>query len=138
MWRIILTILLMVSLTGCPYSDDQIRVRMHINESRDNHERNRVTLNHALADKAQRWSEHLARCNCLEHSDLADDVPPGWYGLAENVGYQSDSYKLIHMHRAFMRSPHHRANILGRYNLVGTGITRRNNRIYVVHVFGLY
>jgi uncharacterized protein YkwD len=138
MWRIILTILLMVTLTAPSYTDDQIRVRTHINESRDNHERRRVTLNRGLTDKAQAWSVHLANCNCLEHSDLADNVPAGWWALAENVGYQSDSYKLIHMHRLFMNSPHHRANILGRYNLVGTGITRRNNKIYVVHVFGRY
>jgi uncharacterized protein YkwD len=129
---------MMFTLTACPYTPVQERVQSHINYSRTHHDLRRLPLNLTLSVKAQRWANHLAACNCLEHSNLADGAPPSWRSLAENVGWISrdGSGTLIQMHKVFMRSPHHRANVLGRrWTHVGTGVATNRTRLYVVHEF---
>jgi len=141
MKRILSTIAILmmtVLLTGCPYSPQQETVQRMINVSRSNHNVRTLPLNYTNSLKAQRWSNHLADCHCLEHSNLADNVQAGWWALGENVGYVVDG-NLARMHRLFLQSPAHRQNILnGRWTVLGTGVTVRGHRIYVVHVFGDY
>ena len=57
----------------------------------------------------------------------------GWKAIAENVGYGSS---VESVHRQFMASAGHRANILGRqFTHLGTGVATGHGRTYVVHVF---
>jgi len=114
------------------YSNDQLTVLSQINGSRASNNRAPLAMNRTLADKAQAWSAHLAAIGHLEHSNLTSGVPAGWEALAENVGYNQD---LGSMHQAFLASSGHRANLLGPYNYVGTGVTRSGGRVWVVHVF---
>jgi uncharacterized protein YkwD len=130
---------LVVAGTACdPYSAPQERTRELINVSRDNHGRNRLPMSIHAARKAQAWAEELARCRCLKHSRLAAGMPAGWKGIAENVGYGTPGGNLMQVHRAFLNSSGHRANIMGRWNVVGTGHAMRNNVRYVVHVYARY
>ena len=39
------------------------------------------------------------------------------------------------MHNALMRSAPHRANILGRYDRIGTGYAKRNGLVWVTQIF---
>jgi uncharacterized protein YkwD len=56
-----------------------------------------------------------------------------WTMIAENVGYGSDVGEL---HRAFMDSPLHAANILNSsYRFVGTGVVTDGNRMWVTVIF---
>ena len=114
------------------YSADQITVRGQINASRAAQGLNGLAMNRTLAAKAQNWAQHLASIRRLEHSNLTSGVPSNWQALAENVGYYSN---LGGMHQMFMDSPGHRANILGQYNSVGTGVAHTGGYVYVVHVF---
>ena len=114
------------------YSDDQVTVAGQINASRTSRGLSRLAMNRTLATKAQGWAQHLAAIGRLEHSDLTAGVPSNWRALAENVGYYTT---LANVHQAFMDSPGHRANILGPYTFVGTGVARAGSRVYVVHVF---
>lgn len=114
------------------YSNDQLTVRNQINASRASNNRAPLAMNRMLADKAQSWSAHLAAIGHLVHSNLTSGVPGGWEALAENVGYNQN---LTAVHQAFLASSGHRANLLGPYNYVGTGVTRSGGRVWVVHVF---
>jgi uncharacterized protein YkwD len=114
------------------YSDDQLTVLSQINASRAQNHLAGLAMNRTLATKAQDWSQHLAAIGHLEHSNLTSGVPAGWEALAENVGYNQN---LSAMHQAFLASSGHRANLLGPYNYVGTGVTRSGGRVWVVHVF---
>lgn len=51
----------------------------------------------------------------------------------ENVAYDTD---ILSAHRSLMNSPPHRANILdANYNVIGVGVVRRGNAIYVTEDF---
>lgn len=83
--------------------------------------------------KAQAWAEHLAARNALGHSRLRDGMDDGWRRLAENVGY-GESVEAVH--RQFMGSSGHRANILDRrMTHLGVGVARGGGHTWVVLVF---
>jgi uncharacterized protein YkwD len=103
-----------------------------VNNSRTAQGLRTLKVNGTLNAKAQAWSAYLARIGRLQHSNLASGVPSNWRALAENVGYAS-TISLVH--GAFMNSSGHRANIVGNYTHLGTGVTVKGNRVYVVHVF---
>ena len=82
--------------------------------------------------KAQDWANHLASRGTLAHSRLSSGLSD-WRMVAENVGYGSS---VSAVHRQFMSSSGHRANILGRgYTHLGTGVARGHGNTWVVHVF---
>ena len=56
-----------------------------------------------------------------------------WSAIAENIGYGGSVPTL---HRAFMASPPHRANLLNRrLRQVGIGIVVEGNRLWITEVF---
>ena len=114
------------------YSSSQLTVQSQINQTRSANGRAGLPMNRTLANKAQNWAQYLASIGRLVHSNLASGVPSGWEALAENVGYGPS---LGVVHQAFLGSSGHRANILGPYNSVGTGVAWRGSLVYVVHVF---
>lgn len=114
------------------YTNNQKTVAAQVNATRAANGRGALRMNLKLTQKAQNWSQYLARIGRLAHSNLRSSVPSNWRALAENVGYGSS---LRQVHHAFLGSSGHRANILGRYNQIGTGVTYRGGRVYVVHVF---
>jgi uncharacterized protein YkwD len=116
------------------YTADQQRVAELVNDTRAAHGLRGLTLNRTLAKKAQGWAEHLAAIGHLEHSDLTAGVPSGWAALGENVGYLTT---IAEVHQEFMGSSGHRANILGHWTNIGTGVARRGQWVYVVQEFML-
>ena len=72
---------------------------------------------------ARQWSGAMAGADRLAHNpNLFPDLEryfPGATGMAENVGLAASAAEL---HGAFMRSPGHRANILGAFRYVGIGV----------------
>ncbi len=85
---------------------------------------------------ARAWSAQMARENRLYHRpDLGpavQAVEPRWQRAGENVGYGGSVDSL---HRAFMNSPGHRANVLGDYNRVGVGVVVNGSTIWVTFNF---
>jgi uncharacterized protein YkwD len=114
------------------YTKNQKTVAAQVNATRAARGRAALRMNLKLTQKAQKWSHYLASIGRLAHSNLRSGVPSNWRALAENVGYGGS---LGEVHQAFLGSSGHRANILGRYNQIGTGVTYRGGRVYVVHVF---
>ncbi len=95
-----------------------------------------VRASDAAMRKAQGWSDHMSRTGVLEHTGGGSRVNPsplaGWCSYAENVGYGAS---VSAVHDAFLNSATHRANMLGRYTLVGTGYTRKGSRVWVTEVY---
>ena len=101
--------------------------------SRDSHGVSALDWSKRAQDKAQAWAEYLAKKGSLEHSNLLSGLDGiGVRAVAENVGYAGS---IRDVHEAFMRSPSHKANILGNYNHLGVGVAKSGGRVYVVHVF---
>jgi uncharacterized protein YkwD len=87
----------------------------------------------SLVKVARAQAARMANRNLLYHNpNLTTDVK-NWRFVGENVGYGPSPRSI---HRAFMHSPPHRANILDRdYTEVGIGSVTKNGRIWVAQVF---
>ncbi len=91
-----------------------------------------VPYDDLVDDAAIHTSEMLARGDIYHSSDLTK-FTTGWQTIGENVGYGPNIEKL---HKAFMASPTHRANIMGDYDRVGIASeVDSNGRIYVTVLF---
>jgi uncharacterized protein YkwD len=106
-----------------------------INASRTQSSVRQVTFQMDAWNKAQAWSERMARENRLYHSNLADGLGGlPWRKIGENVavGWSLDS-----IHAAFMGSSGHRANILDpAFNYAAVGVARdASGRYWVTQVF---
>lgn len=90
-----------------------------------------------LNSVSQAWSEEMATVNRMSHNPAYSiQIPKGWWGAAENVAY---GYRVDTVTPAWIKSPGHRANILGNYTHIGIGIARADNgQLYYTQNFGLY
>lgn len=122
-------------LAGC-WSENQGKALDFVNASRQADRKAAVEGNVQVMNKAQAWSDHMARTGRVEHtgggSKLDTSGIPRWCAVGENVGVGS-STKAVH--DAFMRSASHRPNILGNHTHAGTGVTRVGDRVYVTQIF---
>jgi uncharacterized protein YkwD len=110
-------------------------MRSLINDTRSLYKRIGLRLNSRLSLVAQRHSARMAKLDRLHHNpNLVKDVGDmPWKILGENVGVGATVNTL---HKAFMNSPSHRANILrSAYRLVGIGVVSRGGRTWVTVVF---
>ena len=98
----------------------------------------KLALNTDLADVARGWSATMASRNKLEHrpglgTEVSNSVTDAWTRVGENVGYTTNASResqgalVARLHEAFMNSPGHRANVLGKYNQAGVGVVVAGN-----------
>lgn len=89
-----------------------------------------------MRDVARPQSIRMGEQNRLYHNpNLAAEVAasvPDWQRAGENVG---KGWDVEGLHKAFMDSPGHRANILGDYNYVGLGVVHAGGFTWVTEVF---
>ena len=77
-----------------------------------------------------------ARGTLFHDSALKSEVVVGASSWGENVGYTSSGDAAASLHRMFMGSSGHRANILkSRWTHMGVGVAKRNGRVYAVERF---
>ena len=96
-----------------------------------------LTRDSALDRLARKWAYKIAADRELSHNpDLAEQVPEGWQGIGENVamGYPTGA----EMHRGWMSSDGHRANILGDYTHIGIAFVVVDGTSWGVQVFAKY
>ena len=105
-----------------------------INVARKNHGRKALDLSAKISTMARNHSEKMAKQGKVFHSCLTCKFQGwNWSALAENVG-TGPSVRAVH--KKFMNSPGHRANILGsKYQKVGVGIVRRKGKLWVTEIF---
>lgn len=90
-----------------------------------------LKVNLQMVRLGREWSRHMARENRVYHrSNLAAVVDGNFDRITDNVGFTAldgatDAALVERLHRAFMGSSGHRAQILGRFNQVGVGIHRQ-------------
>ena len=126
-------------VVGAPKADAAVRptaeamMVKRINDTRAARGLPRLTGNLQMKRIARQWTSQMARVNYVYHRpNLATVVDGDYDRLAENVGYTrlagvSDAVLVDRLHKAFMASDGHRAQILGRFNMVGVGILRQSN-----------
>lgn len=88
-----------------------------------------------LRSHARNHTQDMMDANEIFHSTSAElraAGGTGWTQVGENVGRGNTVDSL---HKAFMDSPSHRANILGEYNYVGIGTGTKDGVLYVTVVF---
>lgn len=86
-----------------------------------------------LVAVARAHAEDMADQNRLHHNARLPDQVENWDSLGENVGKGAS---VDDIHRVFMDSPSHRAEILStRFTQVGVGVVERDGVLWVVQVF---
>jgi uncharacterized protein YkwD len=122
-------------LAGCLSADQQKDLDL-INAARKANGRAAVAAHFDAAKKAQAWSETMARTGRLEHSGGGSKIDTsgltGWCAIAENVG-KGGSLEAVN--RAFLDSSVHRANMLGRFDKVGTGVHKAGSTYWVTEIY---
>ena len=117
----------------------KIERRLH-NRSRANHGRRGLKLVPRLNRIARKHSLRMARQDDLHHnSRLVRQVRNmRWRRLGENVGVAPGMGRgtLRAIHRAFLKSPSHRRNVmLRRFRRMGVGVVRQSGKVWVTVVF---
>jgi uncharacterized protein YkwD len=104
-----------------------------INDARGDAGRRTLSTSSDLTAIARTWARRMASSNTLKHNPNLTSQVKGWRYVGENVGVGGD---VASLHRAFMDSKPHRANILDRdYTQIGVGVATGNGRLWVVEVF---
>lgn len=96
----------------------------------------RLKLNFSLSKTALRHTLDMAALDDLFHSDDVSQLlkPYRWWTWGENVGYTTMTARRLH--RAFMDSPGHRANVLNRsFRRVGIGAARVGGTLWATLIF---
>jgi uncharacterized protein YkwD len=91
-----------------------------------------MKLSNHLSDVARKHSKHMASKGELYHSNLERLLGPGITAVGENVGFGGSLEDLL---QAFLASPPHAENILGKYQKTGVGIVRADGQIWITQVF---
>lgn len=124
-----------VFLTACLTQAQQQDVDL-INQARKANRKANVVANPTATAKAQRWSEHMAATGVLEHTGGGAKLDPSglprWCSVGENVGYGPS---VAAVHDAFLRSPAHKANMLGNFDRVGVGVATKGRTVWVTEIY---
>ncbi|MBX3284126.1 MAG: DUF4214 domain-containing protein [Actinobacteria bacterium] len=118
------------------WGSDQLAALAALNAVRSSQKLPPLTGQSTALAKAQRWSDHMAGTGVLEHSGGGNVVDtsglPGWCHVGENVGYGPSIEWIM---GEFMKSPIHRANLLGNWTHVGVGVAKRGSHFYITQIF---
>jgi uncharacterized protein YkwD len=138
---------LVVGLAPAPPAEaltaNQVRNRLYdkVNKARDNHGMRRLRANTTIQHGAKRHTRTMADSGALFHDaalfNEVNKVSRQVWWAGENVGLTSTGKGAVkRLHRAFMGSSGHRANILNRRAThMGFGVVTRNGRVYVTQRF---
>jgi uncharacterized protein YkwD len=122
----------MRSVTSPPSATEDFFAE-RINDARRGRGLPRFRVRADLAQVARAQARRMAERNRLYHNPNLTREVSNWRWVGENVGYGPGPAVL---HRAFMNSAPHRANILdGDFTQVGVGAVVRDGRLWVAEVF---
>jgi uncharacterized protein YkwD len=104
-----------------------------INKSRSKNDKRRLTLDPHLSKVARRHTRSMAGSGNLVHTKNLGAKVTRWKTLGENVGYGGGIKQL---HKLFMNSEAHRANIVkSGFRYVGVGTIRKKGFMWTTVVF---
>jgi uncharacterized protein YkwD len=114
-------------------SDEEATFGAMMNQVRDNRGVRTLKVTERLSDLARRHSRQMAKRNELFHSDLRRTFRGFAYRMVgENVGYGGSLDQLLD---AFMDSPPHRENLVGRWRKTGVGVYHEGDRVWITQLF---
>lgn len=149
-WVPLLLMVLLATLCGplpvraaAPYAGQEQRFLQLINSARTVRGLSKLAASPEAATVARRWSRRMAADGRLRHNPrVGSQIRIRWTRWGENVGYASNGgdgpLRAVtrRLHRGFMASDGHRANILGRFNQVGVGVAvDRDGTMWATMVF---
>ncbi len=125
------------SCTSASQAAVQKRILTDVNAARKKHGKKPIVASPAIDRVAIAWSEKQATAKRMSHNPrYASQIPSGWTRAGENVAY---GYAPRAVTPAWLKSPGHRANILGSYNRIGIGVACSSTGVaYYTQVFGYY
>jgi uncharacterized protein YkwD len=125
-----------VSAGDCwTYKAKERKMAQKINRARSSRGLARLNLDRHLSRVARVHTNAMIESRTLFHTANLGRKVTRWNRLGENVGYGGTVKGL---HRAFMRSSGHRANILGRFRHIGVATRRAGGRLWTTVVFEHY
>src|SRR5579863_5701788 len=99
--------------------------------------------NEGLTRAARKHSALMASLKQLSHDLPGEDALPQRLAATSSLQFSAEGENVglapsaAEVHRGFMRSPHHRENLLNPdYNVAGFAVVRNGNTIYVTEDFG--
>lgn len=105
----------------------------HVNKARGDHGRVKLRFDPELSRVARVHTKEMMRRGELFHSKKLGERVTKWRVLGENVGRGNGAREL---HRMFMSSETHRANVVHkRFRHVGVGVKRDSRGLWVTVVF---
>jgi uncharacterized protein YkwD len=112
-----------------PHQASEQRFLELMNASRKAHGHPALAASADVATVARDWSKRMAADGRLRHNpNVSRELTVDWRRWGENVGWASNragqplDAVVRRLHRSFMESDGHRANIMGDYNQVGVGV----------------
>lgn len=134
---LVLSLLVFAGTTAVAWASPSIEAEFVslINESRTAAGLAPLNVHSDLVAGARNQTARMIPTGTIFHSTSAQlsSVTTGWLVLGENVGKGGSASSL---HRAFMESPSHKANILGDYDQVGVGVGQDDGgKVYVTVLF---
>jgi len=108
-----------------------------VNEVREDHGLRALSYSRPLASSAGKLAAKLTKLDVLGHSESAPAGSGAWgEALARHRGWRARIRSTV---RRWLRSPSHRAVLLGRFRAAGAGIKRgrvggRLTTVWVLHV----
>jgi uncharacterized protein YkwD len=104
-----------------------------MNEVRSNHSVRRLKVTERLSKMARKHSSRMAERGELYHSNLRRTFRGFDYRVVgENVGYGGSLSQLLD---AFLDSPPHAENLLGKWRRTGVGVVWRGGKVWVTQLF---
>jgi uncharacterized protein YkwD len=112
---------------------DETSFATSMNDVRTNHSMRRLRVTERLSNLARKHSSRMANRGELYHSNLRRTFRGLSYRVVgENVGYAGSVREALD---AFMDSPPHARNVLGRWQRSGVGVVWRGDRVWVTQLF---
>ena len=96
-----------------------------------------LKLDATMSKVSQAWTQQMATNHSMTHNpSYTSQLPQPWISVGENVGQGYTQSTIV---PAWMASPGHKSNILGRYSHIGLGYwADENGRAWFTQNFGFY
>jgi len=108
-----------------------------VNAVRTSRGLNALIVDSGISSVARNWASQIAANGALSHNpNLANELPPGWTDMGENVAFGPDTATI---ERDLESDPPHYANLVNpRFTHLGVGVVEVNGRLWAVQDFAGY
>lgn len=117
---------------GYGFSSTEVCFMKKINRTRQSNGLNPLRWDKQMGYVARRHARQMASDRAVYHDANMGNEITHWRRLGQNTGAGRNCRSLF---RSFMRSPSHRANILGSWRYLGVGVEQGGGKVFVQQIF---